>query len=168
MSQGLCLIFLCCSMIKDVELPLAPFQMFLSISLSWCVLLILSSNHSLHIPSKWDVFFHDKVFLCGSVGKKISAYNAGDAGSIPGLGRSSGEREGYPLQYSGLENSIDNTVHGLQIVRYDWVTFTLTFFHDKVNLAIWPSSCQWNRSTWKDMHNFHIIFLRAVYLLSTS
>ena len=51
--------------------------------------------------------------------KKISAYNAGDAGSIPGLGRSSGEREGYPLQYSGLENSIDNTVHGLQIVRYD-------------------------------------------------
>ena len=45
--------------------------------------------------------------------KKISAYNAGDAGSIPGLGRSSGEREGYPLQYFGLENSIDNTVHGV-------------------------------------------------------
>ena len=36
-----------------------------------------------------------------------SVYNAGDPGSIPGLGRSSGEGLGYPLQYSGLENSMD-------------------------------------------------------------
>ena len=39
-----------------------------------------------------------------SVGKE-SACNAGDPGSRPGLGRSSGEGNGYPLQYSGLENS---------------------------------------------------------------
>ena len=39
--------------------------------------------------------------------------NAGDLGSIPGLGRSSGEGNGYPLQYSGLENSIDCIVHGI-------------------------------------------------------
>jgi len=32
---------------------------------------------------------------------------------IPGLGRSAGEGEGYPLQYSGLENSMDYTVHGV-------------------------------------------------------
>ena len=44
-------------------------------------------------------------FPCGSAGK-VSAYNAGDLGSIPGLGRSSGEEKGYPLQYSGLENSM--------------------------------------------------------------
>ena len=43
---------------------------------------------------------------CDSAGKE-SACNAGDLGSIPGLGRSPGEGEGYPLQYSGLENSID-------------------------------------------------------------
>ena len=42
-------------------------------------------------------------FLCGSDGK-VSAYNVGDPGSIPGLGRSPGEGKGYPLQYSGLEN----------------------------------------------------------------
>ena len=36
-----------------------------------------------------------------------------DLGSIPGLGRSSGEGKGYPLQYSGLENSMDSTVHGV-------------------------------------------------------
>ena len=38
---------------------------------------------------------------------KESACNVGDLGSIPGLGRSSGKGKGYPLQYSGLENSMD-------------------------------------------------------------
>ena len=41
-----------------------------------------------------------------SVGKE-STRNAGDLGSIPGLGRSPGEGKGYPFQYSGLENSMD-------------------------------------------------------------
>ena len=40
-----------------------------------------------------------------------STCNAGDLGSIPGLGRSPGEGKGYPLQYSGLENSMDCIVH---------------------------------------------------------
>ena len=39
--------------------------------------------------------------------KKKSTSNAGDLGSIPGLGRSSGEGNGKPLQYSGLENPMD-------------------------------------------------------------
>ena len=51
-------------------------------------------------------------FPCGSPGEE-SAYNAGDLGSIPELGRSPGEGKGYPLQYSGLENSMDSTVHGV-------------------------------------------------------
>ena len=38
------------------------------------------------------------------------ACNAGDPGSIPGLGRSPGEGNGYPLQYSSLENPMDYTV----------------------------------------------------------
>jgi len=37
-----------------------------------------------------------------------SACNAGDLGLIPGLGRSPGEEKGYPLQYSGLESSMDS------------------------------------------------------------
>ena len=48
----------------------------------------------------------------GSAGKE-SACNAGDLGSIPGLGRSPGEANGNPLQYSGLENSTDCIVHGV-------------------------------------------------------
>ena len=48
----------------------------------------------------------------GSAGKE-SACNMGDLGSIPGSGGSPGEGKGYPLQYSGLENSMDSTVHGV-------------------------------------------------------
>ena len=49
---------------------------------------------------------------------KASAYNAGDLGSIPGSGRSPGEGNGNPLQYSCLENPMDGgawwaTVHGI-------------------------------------------------------
>ena len=62
-------------------------------------------------------------FPCSSAGKE-STCNAGDPGSIPGLGRSPGEGIGYPLQYSGLEDSMDCISMGLQRVRHDWVTFT--------------------------------------------
>ena len=51
-------------------------------------------------------------FPCGSPGKE-SCCNEGDLGLIPGLGRSLGERKGYPFQYSGLENSMDYIVHGV-------------------------------------------------------
>ena len=48
----------------------------------------------------------------GSAGKE-SACSAGDLGSIPGLERSPGEGKGYPLLYSGLENSMNCTVRGV-------------------------------------------------------
>ena len=49
----------------------------------------------------------------GGSASKESTYNAGDLGSIPGLGGSPGEENGYPLQNSGLENSMDCIVHGI-------------------------------------------------------
>ena len=49
--------------------------------------------------------------VCGSAGKESSC-NVGYLGSIPGLGRSPGGEKGYPLQYSGLENSMDYIAHG--------------------------------------------------------
>ena len=64
-----------------------------------------------------------KGFPHSSVGKE-SACNAGDPSSIPGLGRSPGEGQGNPLQYSGLENSTDCIVHG---VAKNWTR--LTDFH---------------------------------------
>ena len=62
-------------------------------------------------------------YPCGLAGKE-STCNAGDLGLIPGLGRSAGEGKGYPLQYSGLENSMDYTVCG---VTKSWTQ--LSHFH---------------------------------------
>ena len=50
------------------------------------------------------------AFPHSSVGKE-SAWNAGDPRLIPGSGRSAGEGKGYPLQYSGLKNSMECIVH---------------------------------------------------------
>ena len=51
-------------------------------------------------------------FPGSSVGKEFTC-KAGDPGTIPGLGRSPGKGKGYPLQYSGLKNSMDCIVHGV-------------------------------------------------------
>ena len=48
-----------------------------------------------------------------------NACNVGDVGSIPGLGRSPGEGKGYPLQYPGLENSMDSIVQGVTKIQID-------------------------------------------------
>ena len=65
----------------------------------------------------------------GSGGKEATC-NAGDLGSIPGLGRYPGEGKGYPLQYSGLENSMDCIVHRVaksQTPMSDFQLLTLTY-----------------------------------------
>ena len=84
-------------------------------------------------------------FPCGSPGKE-STCSAGDLGLIPGLGKSPGEGKGYPLQYSGLENSMDcigsiyevfSSSMGSQRVRHNWATYTCTFtFKDHSSMVI--------------------------------
>ena len=50
----------------------------------------------------------EKTLMLGKTGVgELGSMATGDLGSIPGLGRSPGEGKGYPLQYSGLENSMD-------------------------------------------------------------
>ena len=91
---------------------------------------------------RWDrlptlVFFG---FSYGSAGKE-SAHNIGDPSSIPALGRSPGEGKGYPLQYSGLENSMD-TVPGVTKRRTPLIDFHLLFFtgllHNDLNTFSFP------------------------------
>ena len=53
------------------------------------------------------------VDFSGVSAVKESACNVGDLGSMYGLGRSPGEENGYPPQYSGLENSMGCVVHGV-------------------------------------------------------
>ena len=68
------------------------------------------TTEQLHNIIQVDLF----GFPCGSAGKKKkkkkSTCNVGVLGLIPGLGRSPGEGKGYPLQYSGLENSMDQSM----------------------------------------------------------
>ena len=69
------------------------------------------------------------MFLYSSSDGEESVCNAGDAGLIPGLGRSPGEGIGYPLQYSCLENSMDGgawwaTVHGIAKSRTQLSIYT--------------------------------------------
>ena len=78
--------------------------------------------------------------FCGSPGKE-STSNADDLGSNPGLGRSPGEGKGYPLQYSGLENSMDCIDHG---VTKSWTLlsdFHFIILFDPV-LNPWQESAQ--------------------------
>ena len=61
----------------------------------------------------------------GSAGKEATC-NEGDLGSIPRLGRSPGEGNGYPLQCSGLEKSMDGIVHGFTKSRISLSDFHFT------------------------------------------
>ena len=74
-------------------------------------------------------------FPIGSAGKESSC-NAGDLGSIPGLGRAPGEGNGYPFQYSGLENSMDSTVLGVPKSQTQLSDFHFRWLSGK------ESSCQ--------------------------
>ena len=64
--------------------------------------------------NSWDKKFpwSREGFRGDSVSKE-STCNVGDLGSTPGLGRSPGKGKNYPLQYSGLENSMDCVVHSV-------------------------------------------------------
>ena len=80
-------------------------------------------------PCMWFICFSDS-----SVGKE-SACNAGDPDSIPGLGWYFGEGKGYPLQYSGLQKSMDCIVPGVAKSRtqlndfHSLMWFVLRVFH---------------------------------------
>ena len=63
---------------------------------------------------------------CGSVGKEFTC-NEGDLGLAPGLGRSPGEGKGSPLQYDGLENSMDCIVHGVAKSQTGLINFHFQF-----------------------------------------
>ena len=88
--------------------------------------MMLSWDSAEQIPAQ-SVGFFLAVFPCGSVGKEF-ACNAGDLGSIPGLGKSPGEGKGYKLQYSGLENAMDCIVHGVAKRRTLLSNFLFHFF----------------------------------------
>ena len=93
---------------------------------SWCI-------SSISCPAYWYLSGVYQVFhkLPGGSEVKVTASNAGDLGLIPGLGGFPGEEKGYPIQYSGLENSMDCMVHG---VAKSWTW--LSNFHSLTHTPI--------------------------------
>ena len=97
--------------------------------------------------------------LCGSQGKE-SACSVGDLDLIPGFGRSLGEGNGNPLQYSCLDNSMNRgawqaTVYGVsQGVGHNWATYIYIY-------AVWGCYCPW---TWDTIH---LTMTRDTYLTAT-
>ena len=86
--------------------------------------------------SSWEIIFN-KLVLSSTpkqsskqslVGQLVKNPSVGDLGSIPGLGRFPGEGKGYPLQYSGQQNSMD------------WVTFTFTSSTMNTAVLSWSNS----------------------------
>ena len=98
--------------IKPKELFLKAFTNFHSVH----SLTMTNENkqelHKISSHKLWVSPYTIKGFPYGSAGKE-SACIEGDLGSIPWFGKIPGEGKGYPLQYSGLENSMDCIVHGV-------------------------------------------------------
>ena len=101
--------------------------LFMHIHLSWTGHLTLAS-----LSTKGIIIYHQSGFPGGLEGK-ASTCSAGDLASIPESGRSPGEGNGNPLQYSCLENPMDGgaweaAVHGVTRSRTRLSDFTFTFF----------------------------------------
>ena len=110
---------LCLVPVRGNAFNFSLLNMMLATGLSYMIFIMLR-----YIPSMG--------FPCGSDGEE-SACNAGDLASNPGLGRSPGGGHGNPLQYSGLENSMDRGAWQakslkLQRVRHNWVTKNIHIF----------------------------------------
>ena len=97
-------------------------------------------------------------FPCGSADKE-STCNVGDLGSNPGLGRSPGEGKGYPLQYSGLENSRDCIVNG---AAKSWTR--LSDFYPPIMISTIVG--KWKTCS-MDIVSFQYVFL-SVFILNMS
>ena len=95
---------------------------------------------------KWQPTLVFLGFPCGSAGKE-STCNVGDLGLIPGLEKSPGEGKGYPLHYSGLENSMDCIVQG---VAKSWTWLSDFHLHFPVFL---PGKFPWTEEPGR-LHGF--------------
>ena len=99
-----------------------------NVRIPWC---LCKRNENFHLHKNLDLniyinFIHYRASLVVQLVKNPPV-NAGDLDSTPGLERSPGERKGYPLQSSGLQNSMDCTVHGVTKSQTQLTGFRFTF-----------------------------------------
>ena len=96
-------------------------------------------------------------FPCGSGGKE-STCNVGNLGLIPGLGRSPGEGKSYPLQCSGLENSMDYTVYGVAKSQTQ-----LSNFHFQSRYVYNPGGSKKQLLSFSNSHIFSKLYIICIW-----
>ena len=120
--------------------------------------------------TNWEKIFanNKKGFPCGSAGKEATC-NAGDLSSIPGLRRSPGEGNGYPLQYSGLENSMACTVCGVAKSQSQLHAFHFHFqyLQKDLHLENMPVNNIFTPSSYRDVLGTDIVLNAVWHLILT-
>ena len=101
-------------------------------------------------------------FPCGSPGKE-STCNAGDLGLIPGIGRGPGERKGYLLQYSSLENSMDSPWVCKESDMTEWLSHFTSFSPLPFTSLLFSAICK--ASSDNHFAFLHFFFLEMVLSL---
>ena len=111
--------------------------------------------NSVFLLSCWKIYFYysfsEPKSFHGDSDSKESTHNARDLGPIPGLGQSSGEGNGYPLQHSCLENSLASgvrqaVVHGVAKICFYYSFFqqVTTGFNSAASHTIYNNTfCEW-------------------------
>ena len=121
-----------------------PWWLYNIIYLYYIIFIIYLIYHRiLYYNIIYNAYCNILGFSGGSTGKE-SVCNVGDQVSISGLGRSLGEENGHPLQYSGLENSIDSTVPGVAKSQAQLSDFHFT--------SLWLKESNKN---WMNRERFH-------------
>ena len=93
----------------------------------------------------------------GSSDGKASACNVGDLCLIPGSGKSPGEENGNPLQYSCVENAKDREAWRATVYRVVKSRTWLSNFPFTSSLQIYMCVCVWNEALWNDLEPYWII-----------
>ena len=130
----------------------------------YCVLCIFWVKHFLYQICLLHIFSSSLWLVLGFPGKSAgreSTCNVGELDSVPELGRCPGEGNGYPLQYYGLDNSMNSIVYG---VAKSWIRLSDIHFHGlSYSLEIaqfWASLFKFFRCTfWKLLEKSVILVL---------
>ena len=176
-------IFFCCCSFSScfrckVRLSISCFLIYIQPCIVVLLLLQLWDCIAINFPPSTAFAVSQRFWFPGGSDSKASARNVGDPGSIPGLGRSPGEGNGNPLQYSCLEYSMDRgawwaTAHGVTKSRIWLSNFTIGFelscFHCHlflefvlISLLISSVTCWLFR---KVLFNLHVFVFPTVFFL---
>ena len=144
----LCLLMsttVCCPLLSWKRLLLSKLSLFVFLKLTLFQVRFFSMWSMFHSRClRQKTILKNTIKLWSSLVAQIKnpPANAGDAGSIPGLGRSPGEGNGNPLQYSCLENSTERgawraTVHGIPKRQCYQISLTTNFWLSSIQHVAW-------------------------------